>query len=384
MNKSNSSKSNSSKSSSSKSSSSKSNKAYYILIILILIILVIYIVNKKTELFKNIDITLPSEQQTNENENENENENNNKLSNLTSILPSDDIHFISDNNIKSIDVPVFNYKLMCNLGNSNITPIPSNKVSNEKFINNTTSSPQSQSLSNKNKQDTVATHTQDNKKENVKHLDDIKLVLPDNKTLKYLSVFQHKPKPFANYKGIGQTMILTDTPFDTINNAIESVIKRKCLNYLTSSSLKPLGYNLIWTSDLNVDNEIFSIWTPINPSGCASVGDVIVMGTEQPSVDMMACYPITLLEKQELSNGIIWKAINDMGRQCYCWGAGNIDTFRATNIYSNNMNELNNIYNLSTTSLNDNTFRKKIQNTTSQESSILTNSTGSSNGSITI
>ncbi len=382
MSKSNSSKSSSSKSSSSKSNSSKSNKAYYILIILILIILVIYIVNKKTELFKNVDITLPSAQQTNENENENEN--NNKLSNLTSILPSDDIHFISDNNIKSIDVPVFNYKLMCNLGNSNITPIPSNKVSNEKFINNTASSSQSPSSNNKNKQDNTTTHTQDNKKENVKHLDDIKLVLPDNKTLKYLSVFQHKPKPFANYKGIGQTMILTDTPFDTINSAIESVIKRKCLNYLTSSSLKPLGYNLIWTSDLNVDNEIFSIWTPINPSGCASLGDVIVMGTEQPSVDMMACYPITLLEKKELSNGIIWKAINDMGRQCYCWGAGNIDTFRATNIYSNNMNELNNLYNLSTTSLNDNTFRKTLNNTNSSASSVLTNSSGSSNGGITI
>ena len=228
----------------------KNNTAYYILIILILIIFIIYIIHNRVELFSN-----PTE-------------------NTTEIplinLPNNDIHFISDDDIKSIYVSVFNYKLMVNVDN---------KIS-------------SSSLSN--------TTSQDN----------INLLLQKNKKTKYLSVFEHKP--FANYKGLGQTLIITDTPYDNVDSAINSMISdinsksvnsnnkfdRKCLNYLTSSPFKPLGYNLIWTSDINDDNKIFSVWSPINPAGCASLGDVIIMGTEQPSIELFACYPITLLEKK--------------------------------------------------------------------------------------
>ena len=177
----------------------------------------------------------------------------------------------------------------------------------------------------------------------------INLLLPENKQLKYLTVFHHKP--FELYKGIGQTVIITDEPFIDMTSAIASVKNRKCLNYLTSSPIMPIGYNLIWSSDLNDDNKIFSVWSPITPNGYVSLGDVIVMGIEQPPLDLCACYPVSLVDKTALSNGIIWSAINDMGKTCYCWGAGTISTFRASNQYNNNMLELQNVYNLSSSSL---------------------------------
>lgn len=303
----------------------KNNKTKYVLIVLILIVLVIYVVHNKTELFSNPIIN----------------------------LPNNDVHFISDNNPNSISVPVFNYKLMITNNNITQTPEPANTLSTEMFVNTNTTT---NMTSDNNKQDNIQKN--------------IKLLLPENKTLKYLSVFQHKP--FSNYKGIGQTLILTDKPFNNINNAIKSVIDRKCLNYLTSSPFKPLGYNLVWTSDLNTDGKIFSIWSPINPVGCTSLGDVIIMGTEAPSIEQVACYPITLLEKTELSNGIIWTAINDMGRLCYCWGAGNIDTFHATNIYSSDMNELQHVYNLSTTTLTNNIIgSNKLKNDKNNNNTVI-------------
>ena len=79
------------------------------------------------------------------------------------------------------------------------------------------------------------------------------------------------------------------------------------------------------------------------------------MGTEQPALDYIPCFPITMLEQRALSNGIIWKANNDMGKMCYCWGAGNIDGFKCSNVYSADMPELQTVYNLPSTILNNNT-----------------------------
>jgi hypothetical protein len=169
---------------------------------------------------------------------------------------------------------------------------------------------------------------------------------------KYITVFHHKP--FDIYKGIGQYVVITNTPFKNPQQAIKSILDKKCINYLTSSPIKPIGYNLIWTSDLNNDNKIFSVWSPIPPAGCMALGDIIIMGTEPPSTDMTACYPITMLEKTALSNGIIWKAGNDMGKMCYCWGVGNLDTYKCSNSYSADMPELQSVYNLPTSILNNN------------------------------
>jgi hypothetical protein len=212
----------------------------------------------------------------------------------------------------------------------------------------------------------------------------INLASPDNKTLKYLSVFQHKP--FNTYKGLGQYIILTDQPFENVEVAVQNVLDKKCLclNYLTSCPITPSGYDLIWTSDLNQDGNIFSVWHPIPPAGCVPLGDIIVMGTEQPAKDLVACFPITMLDKTALSNGIIWKSINDMGKNCYCWGVGNIDTFRGTNIYSPDMNELQSVYNLPMNLLQNNILSPGAVNATSGNSNILNDLMKSNSGGITI
>ena len=346
-------------SSNSKSNSkSNNNKAYYILCILILVVLVIYIVNKNTELF--IDSTYG--------------------------MPVSDMHFISDNNKKLIDVPVFNYKLMViksNIKNNTKTtttqpqptqtqptqsqpiiteqPQPTNmpsqttKYSNvqqlETFINTNTTS-KNNNNNNNNTQEQEQAQAQAQAQEQEQAQEHIKLLLPEKNQLKYLSVFQHKP--FDKYKGIGQTVILTDEPFTNMSSAIDSVRDRKCLNYLTSSPVMPQGFTLVWTSDLNADNNIFSVWTPNAPSGYVCLGDIIVMGVESPPLDICACYPLSLVEKSALSNGILWSAINDMGKLCYCWGVGTLATFKTSNQYNGNIPELQNVYNLSSSSLKRN------------------------------
>ena len=400
--------SNSKRNNTNNNNSTSNNKAYYILCILILVVLVIYIVNKNTELF--IDSTYG--------------------------MPVSDMHFISDNNKKLIDVPVFNYKLMViksnikndikttttqpQLMNLQIThpqimqsqpniephlhsirtqpqltqpqltqlqitqpqleqleqleqieqqeqqqPQPTNmpsqttKYSNiqnlETFINtNTNTNTDTNTNTNTNiKNKNTNNHTNNhNIQEQQQAQEQIKLLLPEKKQLKYLSVFQHKP--FDKYKGIGQTVILTDEPFNNMSSAIDSVIDRKCLNYVSSSSVMPLGFTLVWTSDINADNKIFSVWAPIAPSGYVSLGDIIVMGVETPPLDICACYQLSLVEKTALSNGILWSAINDMGKMCYCWGIGTLSAFKTSNQYNSNMPELQNVYNLSSASLKRN------------------------------
>jgi len=290
---------------------------HYILLALIVVIIFIYIIHNRKELFTAIS-------------------SNNPIVNL----PANDIHFISDNNPKLIDVAVFNYKLMINLDNKKFaTPIPSNtyKTVSETFesINNTKYNNNNNNASNSESK-------------------------TENDGVKYLSVFHHKP--FDIYKGIGQYAILTDKPFEDITSAVNSVLDKKCLNYLTSSPITPISYDLVWTSDLNKDGAIFSVWHPISPLGCATLSDIIVMGTDQPSTNLIGCYPITMLDKSALSNGIIWKSMNDMGKNCYCWGAGNIDSFRTSNIYSSDMGELQSVYNLPLTTLDSNTVGNKISN----------------------
>lgn len=240
-------------------------------------------------------------------------------------LPGNDIHFINDDNPQLIDTPVFNYKLKIKEKNKQTNKQNNNNIS-EQFA--------------------TINENQINYNENIIE--------------KYLTVFQHKP--YNGYKGIGQYAIITETPFEDISTAIVSVLDKKCLTYLTSSPINPVGYNLVWTSDLNNDNQIFSVWSPIPPSGCIALGDIIIMGTEQPLLDTVACFPITMLDKTALSNGIIWKSDNDMGKSCYCWGAGNIGLFKCSNNYSPDMPELQTVYNLSNTVLINNTLGNNQSN----------------------
>jgi hypothetical protein len=275
----------------------------YILVALVILLILIYLFHNRRELFTAIAQPV-----------------NNPIINL----PGNDIHFITDNNPELINTPIFNYKL-----------------------NNNTNGYMNTNKNNKNQHLPTPSNTQ--------LIEKFSNLLADNSRVneKYLSVFQHKS--FDIYKGLGQYAIITSTPFTDTASAIKSVLDKKCLNFLTSSPIKPIGYTLVWTSDLNADNKIFSVWSPIPPSGCIALGDIIVMGTEQPSLDLIACYPITMLDKTALSNGIIWKASNDMGKICYCWGVGNIDMFKCSNTYSADMPELQSVYNLSSSVLTSNT-----------------------------
>jgi len=289
----------------------KSNIHICILVVLVIFLILIYLFHNRRELFTAIAQPI-----------------NNPIINL----PGNDIHFITDNNTDLINIPVFNYKLNTNGnmdGNMN------------------------RNMNNNNRNQPMASNNQIIEKFS-------NLVADDSIVEKYLSVFQHKP--FDIYKGLGQYAVITTTPFNDTNSAIKSVIDKKCLNFLTSSPIKPIGYTLVWTSDLNTDNKIFSVWSPIPPSGCVALGDVIIMGTEQPSLDLIACFPITMLDKTALSNGIIWKASNDMGKMCYCWGVGNIDMFKCSNTYSADMLELQSVYNLSSIVLNSNTVGNTVGN----------------------
>jgi hypothetical protein len=217
-------------------------------------------------------------------------------------LPTNDIHFITDNNPEFISTPILNYKLSI-------------------------------------------------------------LASPDNndRITKYISVFMHQTFQYNNtsYTPLGQYMHISNQPIDIkaiTSNVMTDIFGKKCINYICSSIYYPSDYKLIWTSDLNQDGQIFSVWQPIMPLGCVAIGDVIVSGVNKPPSAYITCLPSSMLNYSGISNGIIWRGINDMGNSCYCWGAGNLDTFRTSNTYNENMLELGTVFNIDLQQLNNNTL----------------------------
>lgn len=301
--------------------------AYCILLLLTIIVIVIYLYNRSN---KSSIVSLKSllgykELFTNDNK-----------SNPIVNLPTGDIHFISDNNSALIDTPIYNYKLK---------------------IKKTQEPGSAPSRMNDKKLDTFLDVSKNNNTKISKT--DINGMPEDTTDIKYISVFMHREQLVGNtlYKPLGQYILATDKPLllnkdITINN----ILDKRCLSYLASSSLTPIDYQLVWTSDINQDNEMFSAWHPIPPPGCIALGDVIVKGTDKPSSNYIACFPVSMLELSGVSNGVIWQSINDMGKLCYCWGAGNTDTFRITNSYNKDMNELNSVYNLPLQFMKNNTL----------------------------
>ena len=182
----------------------------------------------------------------------------------------------------------------------------------------------------------------------------LKTISPGDNTVSqvYISVFAHMPFQYntTTYMPLGQYIRVSSEPLDItdINSSLMKDIRTKgCLNYLSSSTYYPRDYNLIWSSDSLPNNgSIFSVWRPIPPPGCMSLGDVIVSGVSKPSKDYITCLPLTMLAFAGLSNGILWHGKNDVGLDGYCWAAGNFDTFRASNTYSATMPELSAVYNL--------------------------------------
>jgi hypothetical protein len=249
------------------------------------------------------------------------------ITNASQILPplinlaSGDIHLIEDNNPSLIKTPIFNY--------------PLNTIS-----------------------------------------------MKDNSTSKmYISVFMHSPFQYntTTYTPLGQYVRVSKEPLDIsdINSKLMVDIRSKgCLNYLSSSSYYPIDYNLIWTSDALLDNgAIFSVWRPIAPPGMMALGDIIVSGTSKPATEYISCLPITMLSFAGISNGILWHCKNDVGLDGYCWGAGNFDTFRASNTYGATMPELNLVYNFDAQVIRNNLITNSPI-TNSPTKAILANSNG--------
>jgi hypothetical protein len=167
----------------------------------------------------------------------------------------------------------------------------------------------------------------------------------------YVSVFMHAPFQYntTTYTPLGQYVRVSSTPLDITDinsNLMVDIRSKGCLNYLCSGTYYPSDYNLIWTSDALPDSgAIFSVWHPIAPPGMIAIGDVIVSGTSKPVREYITCVPITMLSFAGISNGILWHSKNDIGLDGYCWGAGNFDTFKASNTYGATMQELNLVYN---------------------------------------
>jgi hypothetical protein len=189
----------------------------------------------------------------------------------------------------------------------------------------------------------------------------------NSKSLIYVSVFMHATFQYNNttYTPLGQYIRVSNQPLDItdINSTLMGDIRSKqCLNYLCSSALFPVDYNLIWTSDIVPETgDIFSIWRPIAPSGCISLGDVIIAGTSKPARDYITCLPITMLSFSGLSNGILWHSKNDVGLDGYCWSAGNFDTFRSSNTYGSTMKELEMVYNFDKQVIESNLITKNTK-----------------------
>jgi hypothetical protein len=236
-------------------------------------------------------------------------------SNMLVNLPSEDIHFLIDDNPMLITTPIINYKL---------------------------------SIFDK-KEDT-------------------------QQVMKYISVFMHSTFQYKNstYTPLGQYIVISDNPLDIsdINSELMKDIRnKKCICYLASSRIFPIDYKLIWTSDINKDGKIFSAWKPLPPPGYISMGDVIIGGIDKPALEYITCLPVNMLDSSfiGISNGLLWHGQNDMGKQCYCWSGGNIDTFRVSNIYNPNMEDLADVYNINQEQLDFYT----ITNSTVQDKQIV-------------
>ena len=244
-------------------------------------------------------------------------------------MPLGDIHFIIDNSSSLIEIPLLNYKL--SISKSKPKYKSKSKSSNTNNTNNGT----------------------------FETFETFETVEKAKTSDTYISVFYHKNLG-NKYAALGQYIHISKQPIIVDDILKTNLIKtKKSLNILTSSLIMPIRYGLIWSSDINEDGHIFSVWHPYTQKGYTCMGDIIVLGTNAPPLDYVRCLPISILEYYNMSNGIIWHSTNDMNNNCYCWGATNIDLFRATNEYTNSMYELSTVYNLPQKYLQRNTLTNK-------------------------
>lgn len=164
--------------------------AYIILIALILLVILIYLFHNRIELFTDA-ITIQKS---------------NNIKNPIINLPANDIHFITDNNPKLINTIIFNYKLMINIDTTNTLTESNTQLSMPLSTQyNIPQNTQTNTPQNTQSMQTNTSIINSIQKENFN-------MQSSTPTLKYLSVFQHKP--YNTYTGIGQYVSITDKPFD--------------------------------------------------------------------------------------------------------------------------------------------------------------------------
>ena len=335
-------------------------ETYYVLallLFLIVIILFIYLINQN----KNLEYFDSSQSILNQN------------TDILDIqnLPQDDIHFVLDSTESFIEIPVLNYKL--NVYNKNMILPPSISNSpNISYYPKITRPPMPSSLPSNippppdmifppymplpGDMLPIPSNLDQNNNNMIQNIDN-----PMEPV--YITVFKHKGIGVNNsnkYSPLGQYIHISNEPLDP-KTAISTVISKKVLSTLTSSNVNPIRYNLIWSSDMNEDGQIFTAWHPVGPTGYVALGDVIVMGVESPPFDYIRCLPISTLEPINVSSGILWQSRNHLGTNCICWGASNLELFRVTNEYNISMPELKFVFNLPQKYLNQNTI---LQNAT--------------------
>lgn len=221
--------------------------------------------------------------------------NDNKL--YPSLSPANDTHFIKDNSEAYIDTPILNYKL--------------------------------------------------------------EALTADHQPMSvYLTIFQHK-KMF-NSTPLGQYCHISIDPMD-IAASKKNFKDKESIKTLSTSKIFPKDYQFVWTSSRNENGESITVWRPIPPPNSFCMSDIITLNTKgvnpytKPALDLICCIPSNMREKSNVSNGLIWSAINEKNEACFCWNATNMDYFRCSLVYGDKMNDLEYVYNIKPIAKNENT-----------------------------
>ena len=133
-----------------------------------------------------------------------------------------------------------------------------------------------------------------------------------NKTKKYLNVLYHTPLTLDNktYFPMGQCIHISHKPMNNDSKTLQQLVNNnESLHLLTSSNIKPLSFDLIWTSGQMGEymGEVFSIWRPIAPEGYVCLGDLIVKGVSEPQNNIISCIPKGDSNDISNTNGLLWK-----------------------------------------------------------------------------
>jgi len=187
-----------------------------------------------------------------------------------------------------------------------------------------------------------------------------KLKQLDN-TFIYINIFQHKTikiQPFT-YRPLAQYCSISQKPV-SLDEIIKILKNTKGLHIITSAQIIPKNYKQVWQSgNLEQDdksNKQISIWHPTPQKDSATMGDIIMMGNNPPSDDIIPCIGINIVSPNPESNGILWSATNSQHEKCFCWSATNYNFFRCTNDYNAKLPEFDRVYNLPQDKLDFNTL----------------------------